>query len=112
TAVLRFVVCLRALAAQKKVDQKAEGGISWPIPTLGFRRYAPMIEPIPPGCDCPSSVQEIRQRILQLVEEIIDYCSTCERSFFLFEKGLMTRLRPLGCLFMSLFLLTRHRRLN
>lgn len=71
-----------------------------------------MSEPIPSGCDCPRSPEEIRQHIHQLVEQIIDYCSTCEATFFHFEKGLVTRLRPLGCLFVSLFLLARHRRLD
>jgi hypothetical protein len=71
-----------------------------------------MSEPIAPGCDCPDSAEALGRHIQQQVEQITAWCQMCETPFAAFEKDLFARLRLLGCLFVSLFLLTRHQRLD
>ncbi len=71
-----------------------------------------MIEPIPPGCDCPDSVEAIGRQIHQQVEQITAWCQSCQTPFWDFEKELFARVRMLGCLFVTLFLLARHQRLD
>jgi len=71
-----------------------------------------MIEAIPQGCDCPDSTEAIRRQIQQQVDQILAHCVTCEATFFQFEKQLFAQVRVLGCLFVCLFLLARHQRLD
>jgi hypothetical protein len=71
-----------------------------------------MSEPIVAGCDCPDSVEALSGQIHEQVEDILAYCHSCQTSFSGFEKELFTRVRLLGCLFISLFLLVRHQRLD
>jgi len=71
-----------------------------------------MIEPMAPGCDCPESLQALREHIQQQLDRVLTFCQTCEAPFFQFEKELFALLRVLGCLCVSLFLLARHRRLD
>jgi hypothetical protein len=71
-----------------------------------------MSERIASGCDCPDSVEALDRQIHQQVDQIMAYCQSCQTPFSLFEKELFARLRLLGCLFVSLFLLARHQRLD
>jgi len=71
-----------------------------------------MNEIIPDGCDCPDSLPPLRQRIHEQVDSIIAYCESSEEPFFRFEKQLFALVRALGCMFVCLFLLSRHRRLD
>jgi|HubBroStandDraft_1064217.scaffolds.fasta_scaffold47332_2 hypothetical protein len=71
-----------------------------------------MSEAIAPGCDCPDSAEALERQIHQQVEQITAWCQTCQRPFWDFEKELFARLRFLGCLFVSLFLLAQHQRLD
>jgi hypothetical protein len=71
-----------------------------------------MSETIPDGCDCPDSLPALRERIHRQTNHIIAYCESCEDPFFRFEKELFALVRVLGCLFVCLFLLSRHQRLS
>jgi hypothetical protein len=71
-----------------------------------------MNETIPDGCNCPDSLEALRLEIYRQVDRIIDHCQTCREPFFRFEKELFALVRVLGCLFVSLFLLSRHRGLQ
>jgi hypothetical protein len=71
-----------------------------------------MSEITAPGCDCPDSAETLSRQIHEQVDEIIAYCQSCQTSFARFEKELFARLQLVGCLFVSLFLLARHQRLE
>jgi hypothetical protein len=71
-----------------------------------------MSEITAPGCDCPDSAETLGRQIHEQVDEIITYCQSCQTSFARFEKELFARLQLFGCLFVSLFLLARHQRLD
>jgi len=91
--------------------QEKEGGISLPRDKTR-KGNTPMKETIPALCDCPDSVEDLRPRLQENLDRLIEYCESCPLSFFEFEKTVFARLRVLGCLLVSLFLLSRHRRLE
>ena len=68
----------------------------------------------PRKADCPPSVEELRSRIHQQVDEIITFClNDREAATFLeFEAALLKLLRLLGCLLIQLYLRARHDRLD
>jgi hypothetical protein len=71
-----------------------------------------MIEPMTAKPSCPVSCAALRQQLQQQVDKIADWCESCEGRFFAFEVELKTLLWALGRLCISLFLLSRHQRLE
>jgi len=61
---------------------------------------------------CPACCAALRQQLHQQVDEIADYCEGCDGHFFAFEVKLKTLLWALARLFIGLFLLSRHQRLE
>ena len=63
---------------------------------------------------CPPSVEEVRQKIQDKVEEIIKFCIGEEETkvFFSIEKNLKSRISELGCLFFQLLLVSFHERMD
>lgn len=71
-----------------------------------------MIEPMTAKPPCPASCATLRQQLHQQVDKIADRCESCDGRFFAFEVELKTLLWALGRLCISLFLLSRHQRLE
>jgi len=71
-----------------------------------------MKQSISAGHHCPASTATLRQQIHECVDQIGDWCENCDTRFFSFEKKLKERVWELGRLFISLFLLARHQRLQ
>ena len=63
---------------------------------------------------CPPTVEELRHRAHQRLDEVIAYCVNDQGfvSFLNFETALLPLLRSLGCLLIQLFLRARHDRLD
>jgi hypothetical protein len=74
--------------------------------------YVPMIDHTTAKPSCPACCAALRQQLHQQVDEIADYCESFAGRFFAFEVELKTLLWALGRLFISLFLLSRHQRLE
>src|SRR4051794_23847867 len=68
----------------------------------------------PPGTDCLPTVEDLRCRARERLDEIIAYCSKDQgpTSFLDFEAALLGLLRSLGCLLIQLFLQARHDRFD
>lgn len=62
--------------------------------------------------DCPVSTATLRQQLHERLDQIADWCENCDTRFFSFEKKLTDCVWELGRLFLSLFLLARHQRLQ
>jgi hypothetical protein len=62
--------------------------------------------------DCPVSTAALRQQLHEQVDRIADFCESYDDRFFSFEKQLKELLWALGRLFVGLFLLSRHQRLQ
>lgn len=61
----------------------------------------------------PPSVEDIKQKIRDQVEDIIDFCTRTESdNFFKFEKQIQTRVSALGCMFFQLFLMSFQNKFN
>ena len=61
----------------------------------------------------PPSVEDIKQKIRDQVEEIIDFCTGTESdNFFKFEKQIQTRVSILARMFFELFLMSFQRKFN
>lgn len=61
---------------------------------------------------CPGSTAAARKQLHEKVDQIADFCEKVGGSFLLFETTFKDRLWELGRLFISLFLLARHQRLQ
>jgi hypothetical protein len=61
---------------------------------------------------CPEAVAMHQDKIRQKVEELLDFCTSCDQPFFGFETALCAWMMILGQLFVRLFLLARHSRLE
>jgi hypothetical protein len=68
----------------------------------------------PPATACPPTVEDLRRRAHERLDEILAYCSDDRgpASFLEFETALLGLLRSLGCLLIQLFLRARHDRLD
>jgi hypothetical protein len=74
--------------------------------------YVPMIDNTTAKPSCPACCATLRQQLHRQVDEIADYCESSAERFFALEVQLKTLLWELGRLFISLFLLSRHQRLE
>src|SRR3954452_13037053 len=68
----------------------------------------------PPGMDCLPTVEDLRCRARERLDEIIAYCSKDQgpTSVLDFEAALLGLLRSLGCLLIQLFLQAHHDRID
>lgn len=62
--------------------------------------------------NCPESTAALRQQLHEQVDRIADWCENNTSRFFAFEKELKDWVWALGRLFVALFLLARHQRLQ
>lgn len=62
--------------------------------------------------DCPASTAALRQQMHEELDEIADWCEHNNERFFAFETQLKLLLWPLARLCVSLYLLSRHQRLE
>lgn len=62
--------------------------------------------------DCPVSTATLRQQIHDCVDQVSDWCENCDTRFFSFESKLRERVWEVALLFIRLFLLARHQRLE
>jgi hypothetical protein len=62
--------------------------------------------------DCPVSTTILRQQLHEQVDHIADFCENCDGRFRAFEAQLLGLVWGLGRLFVALFLLARHQRLQ
>lgn len=61
---------------------------------------------------CPDSTSVLRQQLHEQVDRLADFCETCDGRFLPFQTRLQEQFWALGRLFISLFLLARHLRLQ
>src|SRR5687767_11134550 len=68
----------------------------------------------PPAAACPPTVEDLRHRARERLDEIIAYCGEDRGAppFLEFEAALLGLLRSLGCLLIQLFLRAHHDRLD
>ena len=68
----------------------------------------------PPAADCPPTIENLRHRAHERLDEILAYCAQDQgpATFLEFETALLGLLRSLGCLLIQLFLWARHERLD
>ena len=71
-----------------------------------------MSEGNPARSDCPVSTATLRQRLHDQVDRSADFCETFDGRFLPFEKKLKDHLWEVGKLFIAVFMLARHRRLQ
>lgn len=61
----------------------------------------------------PASVEAIKHKIRDKIEEIIDFCNGTEcDNFFKLEKQIQTRVSALACMFFELFLMSFQKKFN
>jgi hypothetical protein len=77
-----------------------------------MEEYAPMDQSNPINPFCPVATATLRQELHDQLDRIADYCESYDGRFLPFVKGLQEQLCPLGRLFITLFLLARHLRLQ
>ena len=62
--------------------------------------------------DCPVTVSSIRRTAQTVFAELLDFCETCDKPFWQYEKKLRIRMAALGVCLIRLFLTARHERLE
>jgi hypothetical protein len=62
--------------------------------------------------DCPVTRASVAAEAKTAFDDLLAYCQTCEKPFWLFEKELLVRVAVLGCCLIRLFLTARHERLD
>lgn len=76
------------------------------------RSYAPMAQNIPRSADRLVTTATRRQQLHKLVDGLADFCESYDGSHLHFEKKLRKHLWAIARLFIALFLLARHHRLQ
>lgn len=71
-----------------------------------------MDQPNTTAAECPESTASLRQQLHQQVDRIADWCESFDGRFFPVEKQLKEWVWSLARLFIALFLLARHQRLQ
>src|SRR3954451_12436760 len=86
------------------------------VPNGNGQESVPMSnrESNPPATDCPPTVEDLRHRAHERLDEILASCAQDQgpATFLEFETALLGLLRSLGCLLIQLFLRARHDRLD
>jgi hypothetical protein len=62
----------------------------------------------PSATDCPATLALVRQNAKSAFDDLVRFCETCDKPFWLFEKELLVRVAVLGCCLIRLFLTARH----
>jgi uncharacterized protein (DUF2147 family) len=62
--------------------------------------------------DCPPTCASVRVTAKSAFDDLVQFCLTCDKSFWQFEKQLLVRIAVLGACFIRLFLTARHERLD
>src|SRR5207245_10280805 len=73
-----------------------EGGISLPRDKTR-KGNAPMKETIPALCDCSDSVEDLRPRLREYLDRLIECCESCPVSYFDLDSTVVAGLRAVGC---------------
>jgi hypothetical protein len=62
--------------------------------------------------DCPVTQVSVTAQAKAAFDDLVAFCQTCEKPFWLFEKELLVRIAVLGCCLIRLFLTARRERLD
>ena len=67
-----------------------------------------MIQSNPLATDCPVTLAVVRQNAKTAFDDLVRFCETCDKPFWIFEKELLVRVAVLGCCLIRLFLTARY----
>ena len=70
------------------------------------------IQGIPSTTGCPVTRQSVGADAKAAFENLVRFCETCDKPFWLFEKELLVLIAVLGCCLIRLFLTARYERLD
>lgn len=71
-----------------------------------------IIQGKPTTTDCPVTLAVVRQNSKSVFDDLMQFCETCDTSFWVFEKNLLVRIAVLGCCLIRLFFTARYERLD
>jgi hypothetical protein len=61
---------------------------------------------------CPPTCASVRVEAQAAFDDVVEFCQTCDTTFWRFEKGLLIRIATLGVCLIRLFLTARYERLD
>jgi hypothetical protein len=112
TVAVRQKVAIFGHWSSEQLTIRRKGHIPLLNVTLAMEEYAPMVQNNPIEPLCPVSTTTLRQKLHDDLDCIADYCETFDGRFLPFIKRLQELQCTLGRLFITLFLLARHLRLQ